>query len=66
MPEAVGMGANQSAADNLNNHIENGKLLYDRLVSNNVAKEMARIHLPLALNTTLIWTGSLYSYFHLR
>ena len=31
----------------------------------NVAKEQARTILPLNLNTTFIWTGSLLSFIHL-
>lgn len=41
------------------------KARYDRLMELNVAKEQARTILPLNLNTTFIWTGSLLSFIHL-
>lgn len=37
---------------------------YDRLIELGVAKEQARTILPLNLNTTFIWTGSLLSFLH--
>ena len=30
-----------------------------------IAKELCRIHLPLALETKFIWTGSLHAFVHL-
>lgn len=39
--------------------------LYEELCSNGVAKEQARIILPLCLNTKFIWTGSLAAFLHL-
>jgi thymidylate synthase (FAD) len=41
--------------------IEYAKACYDELLENGVSKEQARSVLPLNLNTTMIWTGSLYS-----
>lgn len=38
---------------------------YNNMVKKGVAKEIARTVLPLALNTTFIWTGSVLSYLHL-
>jgi len=35
--------------------------MYDRLLDLGVSKEQARTILPLNLNTTFIWTGSLYA-----
>ena len=37
------------------------KKSYKQLISLGVSKEQARTILPLNLNTTMIWTGSLYS-----
>jgi thymidylate synthase (FAD) len=37
------------------------KQAYNDLISMGVSKEQARTILPLNLNTTMIWTGSLYS-----
>ena len=41
------------------------KQAYDTLVNMGVAKELCRTVLPLNLNTTFIWTGSLLALFHL-
>jgi thymidylate synthase (FAD) len=41
------------------------KEAYNRLISLGVSKEQARTILPLSLNTTQIWTGSLYSFIRL-
>jgi thymidylate synthase (FAD) len=38
---------------------------YKRLIDLGVSKEQARTVLPLSLNTTQIWTGSLYSFIRL-
>jgi thymidylate synthase (FAD) len=38
---------------------------YEMLLSLGVSKEQARTILPLNLNTTFIWTGSLLAFFHL-
>jgi len=38
---------------------------YEKLLSLGVSKEQARTILPLNLNTTFIWTGSLLAYLHL-
>jgi thymidylate synthase (FAD) len=48
----------------IHDHIENGAKLYSKLCEAEVAKEQARIILPLALETQFIWTGSLLSYLH--
>jgi thymidylate synthase (FAD) len=45
--------------------IETCKEAYDILLSEGVSKEQARSILPLNLNTTFIWTGSLLSFLHL-
>ena len=41
--------------------IENAKEAYEKLIKLGVSKEQARTILPLNLNTTMIWTGSLYA-----
>lgn len=41
------------------------KNAYDRLLSYGVSKEQARTVLPLNLNTTFIWTGSLLAFLHM-
>ncbi len=45
--------------------IEVCKLAYESLIEQGVAKEQARTVLPLNLNTTMIWTGSLYAFIRL-
>jgi thymidylate synthase (FAD) len=45
--------------------IEHCKEAYNRLISLGVSKEQARTVLPLSLNTTQIWTGSLYAFIRL-
>jgi len=41
------------------------KTAYQTLLSHGVSKEQARTILPLNLNTTFIWTGSLLAFIHL-
>ena len=48
-----------------NNVIEYCRKAYDDLIKIGVSKEQARSVLPLNLNTTMIWTGSLYSFIRL-
>lgn len=38
---------------------------YDQLIKLGVSKEQARTVLPLSLNTTFIWTGSLLAFIHM-
>lgn len=45
--------------------IEYCKLAYQDLINKGVSKEQARTILPLNLNTTFIWTGSLLAFIHL-
>lgn len=45
--------------------VETCKKAYGDLIALGVAKEQARTILPLNLNTTLIWTGSLQAFIHL-
>lgn len=41
--------------------VHNAKVAYKKLIELGVSKEQARTILPLNLNTTMIWTGSLYA-----
>ena len=41
--------------------IDNAKIAYQKLIELGVSKEQARTILPLNLNPTMIWTGSLYA-----
>lgn len=47
------------------NVIEDCKKAYKKLIELGVSKEQARTILPLNLNTTMIWTGSLYAFIRL-
>jgi thymidylate synthase (FAD) len=47
---------------NMIDHIRN---LYDFYIKEGIAKEQARMILPLSLYTTFIWTGSLQAYLNL-
>lgn len=47
------------------NIIDSCSAAYDQLISLGVSKEQARTILPLNLNTTFMWTGSLLSFLHL-
>ncbi len=50
--------------DKINAHLESCKSLYKELCDAGVAKEQARVILPLCLETQFIWTGSLLAYLH--
>jgi len=50
--------------ERIDEHIRRGSSLYKDLCDAGVAKEQARIILPLALETQFMWTGSLLSYLH--
>jgi thymidylate synthase (FAD) len=60
-----------NGADNLhalqiqNKVIEWCSKAYQDLIDLGISKEQARTVLPLSLNTTFIWTGSLLALFHL-
>ena len=41
--------------------VNNAKIAYRKLIEIGVSKEQARTILPLNLNTTMMWTGSLYA-----
>jgi thymidylate synthase (FAD) len=48
-----------------NDTINMAQKTYNNMVEKGVAKELARTVLPLALNTTFIWTGSMLAFLHL-
>jgi thymidylate synthase (FAD) len=54
----------QDLIEKMNKHIENSSDLYKELCVAGIAKEQARIILPLALETQFIWTGSLLAFLH--
>ena len=51
--------------DRMSKLVEDAKNLYTDLCDADVAKEMARVILPLCLQTQFIWTGSLAAFIHL-
>jgi thymidylate synthase (FAD) len=51
--------------DKMDAHIEWGKKLYNELCDAGIAKEQARVILPLCLETQFIWTGSLLAFIHM-
>ena len=61
-----GLVDNQERCNEIqDNVLEYCKLAYDELLELGVSKEQARSILPLNLNTTFIWTGSLLAFIHL-
>lgn len=56
---------NQRALDIQEDIIQRASLAYDKLIDLGISKEQARTILPLSLNTTFIWTGSLLGFIHL-
>jgi len=49
----------------MDHHIALGKKLYEELCDAGVAKEQARVILPLCLETQFIWTGTLLAYINM-
>lgn len=45
-------------------HVEDSIVLYECLIKNGVAPEQARMVLPQSMMTEWIWTGNLFSFFH--
>ena len=45
--------------------IEQAQKVYNEMSEFGIAKEQCRIHLPIALETKFIWTGSLQAFIHL-
>jgi thymidylate synthase (FAD) len=56
---------NPELLDRIAKLVEDAKNLYADLCDADVAKEMARVILPLCLQTQFIWTGSLAAFIHL-
>ena len=52
------------AQDLVQRHLERSRELYNRLLSNGVARETARMVLPLATTTKIHMTGSIRSWIH--
>ena len=51
--------------EKIRKHTENCAELYKELCEAGVAKEQARVILPLSLETQFIWTGSLLAFIHM-
>jgi len=51
--------------EKIKKHTESSAILYKELCEAGVAKEQARVILPLSLETQFIWTGSLLAFIHL-
>jgi len=49
----------------IHNIINQSQELYKEMSDFGVAKELCRVHLPLALETKFIWTGSFHAFVHL-
>lgn len=45
--------------------VDKAQLLYAEMAEYGIAKEQCRMHLPLSLETTFIWTGSFHALMHL-
>ncbi|MFZ9300930.1 MAG: FAD-dependent thymidylate synthase [Chitinophagaceae bacterium] len=63
--EKIDYLANQEHIKKYESAINKIRELYDYYIDNGIAKEQARIVLPLSLYTTFIWTGSLAAYLNL-
>ena len=56
---------NQYFIDKFNNIVAQSQALYKEMSEFGIAKELCRVHLPLALETKFIWTGSFHAFTHL-
>lgn len=56
--------SNLYASDIINAHLRKTKMLYESLIKEGVAKECARMILPLCTSTTLYMTGNIRSWIH--
>lgn len=54
----------ETAMEIINKYLEEGKILYNILLDHNVAKECARMILPMCTETTLFMSGSVRSWIH--
>jgi len=57
-------GNDLTAQDLINRHLENSQHLYKRLLDSGVAREQARMVLPLTTATKIHMTGSVRSWVH--
>lgn len=55
---------NLELENEVSTHLNNSLVLYERLLANNVAKEVARFVLPLSTQTTMYMKGSIRSWIH--
>lgn len=56
---------NEYFLSRINSVIDHAKEVYKEMSDFGIAKEQCRIHLPLALTTKFIWTGSFHAFVHL-
>ncbi len=63
-PTIAYMGNDMEAQDLIKRHLENSQNLYNRLLDNGVAREQARMILPLTTTTKIHMTGSIRSWIH--
>lgn len=56
---------NKYFQEKIQNIIKLSKELYKEMGEFGIAKELCRVHLPLALETKFIWTGSFQAFMHL-
>ncbi len=56
---------NQYFLSRMESVIDHAKEVYKEMSDFGIAKEQCRIHLPLALQTTFVWTGSFQAFVHL-
>lgn len=61
---ATADGTRWFASERIDIHLNNARRLYDDLIAAGVAKEVARMVLPLTTQTTLFMTGSIRSWIH--
>lgn len=54
----------ETAMEIISKYLEQGKILYNILLDHNVAKECARMVLPMCTETTLFMSGSVRSWIH--
>ena len=63
-PTIAYKGNDVTAQELIKRHLENSQSLYKRLLDNGVAREQARMVLPLATTTKIHMTGSIRSWIH--
>jgi len=63
--EDIPKDKNEYFLSRMSSVLDHAKEVYKEMVDFGIAKEQCRIHLPLALETTFIWTGSFQAFVHL-